>query len=152
MKYTFLVVAAVFGAFSALALEDAHKEILEPFAKWDIALNEGKPEALLDIVTEDFDRTVPGQPNTVGKTALLDLIKPYFAKIRFQDSKHVIDDVTIEGDTANVSGSFSVRIVPLSDEKPYISKAKFTGVCKRQADGTYKLAKGVATDNEILSE
>lgn len=142
MKHFLTTLAVILLSTCAIASEVDSKAISDVIAKWDAALNTNNLDGLIDLVTDDHERTGPGQPDAQGKEAFAKFCAPYMKGYRFENSRHVIEHTEFAKNWAFVRGSWSGTIVPAAGGTPSLTSAKWMVVAKRQADGTFKVEKG----------
>jgi uncharacterized protein (TIGR02246 family) len=142
MKHFAITLAVILFSTCTLASEADSKAISDLIVKWDAALNRNNLDGLLDLVTEDHERTGPAQPDAQGKEAFAKFCEPYMKGYRFENSRHVIEHAEFAKNWAFVRGSWSGNVVPVSGGAPSVTSAKWMVVAQRQADGTFKVEKG----------
>jgi ketosteroid isomerase-like protein len=136
-----LAFVLVFATTCALASEVDYKAIAELNRRWDEALNEGKTDALLNLITDDHIRSAPGQPQTIGKAAFLEVVTPFMKTYRFENSTRILEEVRLSAHWAFLRGTWSAKIIPISGDAPSVASAKWANICERQPDGTYKISR-----------
>ena len=146
MKHFIITLAVILLSTCALSSEADSKAIADLIVKWDVALNTNNVDGLLDLVTEDHERSGPGQPDAQGKEAFAKFCAPYMKGYRFEQSRHVIEHTEFAKNWAFVRGSWSGNIIPASGGAPSVTSAKWMVVAQRQADGTFKVEKGHTFD------
>jgi uncharacterized protein (TIGR02246 family) len=101
--------------------------------------------AILGFWTSDGVAMFVGMPTIRGQVALDSLFRSYLAAMRITDFTVRTDETTVEGDLAVQLGTFSETLQPRQGAAQVV-RGRFLFVWRRQADGTWKIARGMGTD------
>jgi uncharacterized protein (TIGR02246 family) len=135
------------GAFANGAQEKdiaAVRGVLETYAATSTA---NDLEGWMAVWDEEGIRMAPGAPAIAGKEkireAMASIIKDYKQKVTLD-----IQEVRVSGDIGYVRGDGVVEISwKPGDPLTVLSDGKFLSVCRRQADGSWKLYRDIFNDN-----
>ena len=117
------------------ALARAHEDYL-------VAINANDLEAVLAMLTDDAIYLPPHEPAVAGKEAIRPWLDGYFTAYRTHWEKETLELVAA-GDWAMEYASERVRDVPVDGGEALEDVAKGIIVYRRQADGTWKVARDI---------
>jgi uncharacterized protein (TIGR02246 family) len=112
-------------------IETAASRIWSAVARTDAA-------SALAEYAEDAILLGPGSPMVKGKPAITNNIAGLFRAVSFKDVSGGIADITVSGDLAVETGTYSWTVVT-SSGSPMPDKGKYVHVWARSSDGTWKV-------------
>jgi len=127
-------------ALAASAQDDAAIRRL-PIEDWCNAEAARDMEAKLKLFTTDAVLMPPAESNVIGQEAIRAWHEKFWEGTTYQCSG-TVEEVEIFGDWGMVRGTFSGEITAASGERRPTS-GKFLNVVRRQADGSWKIARGI---------
>ena len=110
------------------------------------ALNEGDVAKFLTNYTDDAILMLPNSPAMRGRAGIETAVKAMLETVTFSDVKIVTEGVMLADDIAVETGSNEWTLTPKGG-KPMVDKGKYITVWKRQADGSWKIARDVSNSN-----
>ena len=114
---------------------DALEENMDLYA---LAMTTGDLELYLSLHTDDTVKMAPDVPASFGQEALRASMKPLFDNFTIEMA---INDVAIQvaGNWAFSSCNFTATMTPNAGGEPLYTDGKDLSICKRQADGSWKI-------------
>ncbi len=110
----------------------------------------GDAEALAAFFADDAIFMAPNAPNVVGIEALRASFESAFAERSFDAIDWVSEETEVAGDWAYNRGSYTETTTPAGSEESMTSTLKYMMVLQRQADGSWKIARFI-NSNEASS-
>src|SRR5262245_21066496 len=124
---------------------------IEKLRSQDAATLAGDPTALTELWTDDGVRLQQGAPADVGKEAIRatnERNKATHPDLRVLSYVPEIEDLTVIGEWAFRCGYFTATYVESSGGEEKRIRAKVLAVLKKQADGSWKCARGMWNTSE----
>jgi uncharacterized protein (TIGR02246 family) len=106
------------------------------------AVNAGDVEAEVNRFTEDGIYMWPGLPSIEGHEELRKFFERRFAEVEVQ-LENVTVEVEVSGDWAFDRGKYVANIRSRSSGKVQIHHGKYINILRRQADGTWRVARRI---------
>jgi uncharacterized protein (TIGR02246 family) len=132
--------ALVLAPIPARAQADAAIRKL-PIDDWCKAEAARDMDAKLRLFTTDAVLMPPGELNVIGQQAIRAWHEKAWKGTKYQCSG-TVDEVQVFGDWVLVRGTFSGVLTPASGA-PQRDSGKFLNVVRRQADGSWKIARAI---------
>jgi uncharacterized protein (TIGR02246 family) len=92
--------------------------------------------------TDDAVFMNAGMPTLRGRTSIDSLIQGMHSSVRVTELAVQIDELTVSGDAAYLLGTYNETLMPASGAPQRVS-GRYLHVWRRQADGSWKLARAV---------
>ncbi len=130
-----LALLVTFGIFAHARADPLADDMRMLNARWDAAINEPNPDALLAMYTADARLMPPGAPSITGPAA----IRNFFAGRGTSVRNHKLElvDVFPIGNYAYVTSHFTALFVKGEDTTPISGST--VRLCEHQADGQWKI-------------
>ena len=123
---------------------DDKQAIRKLSAQWLAAMREKDIAQLTSMVTEDAVFLPPGFPPIRGRSEVEAMYNSFFPQFRSIEQTVDIEEVQVAGDWAFAWGTEKFVLVPLAAGAPPIEmEGKAMSILRRQADGSWKFARGV---------
>lgn len=117
-------------------------------AQFADALKRGDAEGLAALYTEDGVQLNANLPPWEGNAAIKQAFTGFFSTVIITDAKFTTHDIIISGDHAIERGAYAVRLHPKSGAGNEVTDSgRYLAVWKRQADGSWKIARHVSSPN-----
>ena len=116
-----------------------------PVDGWCKAEADRDIEAKMKLFTTDAVLMPPGNSDVIGQQAIRAWHEKMWQGTKYQCSG-TIDEVQVFGDWGMVRGTFSGVFTPASGA-PQSSNGRFLNTVQRQADGSWKIARGIWNSN-----
>ena len=117
-----------------------------PVDDWCKAEADRDIEAKMKLFTTDAVLMPPGKSDVIGQQAIRAWHEKMWQGTKYQCSG-TIDEVQVFGDWGMVTGTFSGVFTPASGA-PQRSSGRFLNTVERQADGNWKIARGIWNSKE----
>ena len=117
-----------------------------PVDDWCRAEADRDIEAKMKLFTTDAVLMPPGKSDVIGQQAIRAWHEKMWQGTKYQCSG-TIDEVQVFGDWGMVTGTFSGVFTPASGA-PQRSSGRFLNTVERQADGSWKIARGIWNSKE----
>jgi uncharacterized protein (TIGR02246 family) len=121
----------------------AIEDILDQYV---LAMNTGDFELWLSLHADDIVKMAPDAPATYGKEELRASTKPLFDNFTIEMA-YYCEEIQVDGNLGFARGTFTATMTPKAGGEPLYMDAKTLGVYKRQADGSWKLARNCYNSN-----
>jgi len=122
---------------------DDRQAIQQLMADWNAAVRAKDVTALTTMVTEDAVFLPPGFPPIRGKEAVARMYTGFFPQFMSVEQTAVVEELEVAGDWAFAWGSEILTLVPQTGGSPIHMQGKGMSILKRQADGSWKIARGI---------
>jgi len=108
--------------------------------QYPIALNTGDLELWLSLHADDVVKMPPDAPAIFGNEALRAKMEPAFDNFTFEMALYP-EQAQVSGDLGFARGNYTVSMTPKAGGETIISMpdGKYSTICKRQADGSWKI-------------
>jgi uncharacterized protein (TIGR02246 family) len=117
------------------AIEAANAKFIDAFKRGDKA-------ALVAAYTEDAMVLMPNAPAWRGRAGVEKGMTEFLSQMTFKDGGTKTEDVMVAGDLAVETGSYAWTMQAKSGGE-ISDKGKYVTVWKRQADGSWKIARDI---------
>ena len=104
------------------------------------------------LYTDDALVLYPNQPAVEGKTGILGYFKSFFAEFPQNDFDLTSAEIEIVGSWAFDRGTYRWRGVPRTGGEPIEDHGKYLVILRRQADGSWKVARDMDNSDRPLSQ
>lgn len=118
--------------------------ISELFALWFRAMEAGDINSCLELVTDDVVSKPPMGPATNGRNALRRRLQA-FHEHAAEQVDHEIIEVQVSGDLAYAWGAERANVQPFDRSEVSIARGVHLAVLRRQPDGTWRIAREIAS-------
>lgn len=122
---------------------DDRQAIQQLMADWNAAVKAKEVGALTAMVTEDAVFLPPGFPPIRGKQAVERMYTGFFPQFSSVEQTAIVEELEVAGDWAFAWGSETLTLVPQTGGSPIHMQGKGMTILKRQADGSWKIARGI---------
>ena len=102
----------------------------------------GDAEAVAAQYTEDALLMGPGMPAFVGRQAIADSLRPFFASSR-ADLAQEIEEIEVFGDQAYMRGRIHIRIEARQGPGRVEMRGKYVVIARRGSDGVWRFARDI---------
>jgi ketosteroid isomerase-like protein len=109
---------------------------------FNAAFNDGKAEAMGQLIDLNGVWLPPGKQALVGKDKIVQHYADYFAQVR-SEFELKSGDIQVSEGWAFMSGAFSRADTPKAGGKATQASGHYLFVLKRQPDGTWKIARDI---------
>jgi uncharacterized protein (TIGR02246 family) len=115
----------------------AIEEVLNQYA---VALNTGDLELWLSLHADDVVKMPPNAPAIFGQDALRAKMEPAFDNFTFEMALYP-EQAQVSGDLGFARGNYTVSMTPKGGGETIITMpdGKYSTICKRQTDGSWKI-------------
>jgi uncharacterized protein (TIGR02246 family) len=113
----------------------------------DSAIITGDTERYLTLITDDAVLMPPNGPPVSGKDAIGSWNRKMSSQVRIQDYASRDDEIVIAGDWAFRRATADWTLKPTAGGPPVRDVAKFIIIYRRQADGSWKVARDIWSSN-----
>ncbi len=120
-----------------------------PVDDWCKAEADRDIEAKMKLFTTDAVLMPPGRSDVIGQQAIRAWHEKMWQGTQYQCSG-TIDEVQVFGDRGMVTGTFSGMFTPASGA-PRRDSGRFVNTVERQADGSWKIARGIWNSENPMS-
>ena len=123
-------------------MADAREGLNQLRQQYIAAVNASDTDAFVKSLTDDVVFMPPDTPKLAGKRAVGSwMTTEYFDRYRVEfDFSY--EEIQEFGTHAVVSGPFSLKMTPKSGGETEAVRGKFLDLCRRDADGSWKFARG----------
>lgn len=121
----------------------AIEEVLNQYA---VAVNTGDLDLFISIHTDDAVNMGPDAPATFGKEELRASLEPLFDNFTSEMTLYP-EEAQADGDLGFARGTYTLLMTPKSGGSPSFADGKYLTVCKRQADGSWKISRECYNSN-----
>jgi uncharacterized protein (TIGR02246 family) len=127
----------------ARSFVDDRQAIQQLMADWNAAVRAKEVGALTAMVTEDAVFLPPGFPPIRGKQAVERMYTGFFPQFSSVEQTAIVEELEVAGDWAFAWGSETLTLVPQTGGSPIHMQGKGMTILRRQADGSWKIARGI---------
>jgi uncharacterized protein (TIGR02246 family) len=106
------------------------------------AIRNNDIESLLGLWANDPVWIAAGAPTVRGRSAFDSVVRDNFRAFRVADVTASVEETAIAGDLAYQIGSYSETLVSM-DGEPQTIEGRFLFIWRRQADGSWRITRGV---------
>jgi uncharacterized protein (TIGR02246 family) len=117
------------------AIEDTNARFLDAFKRGDKA-------AMLAYYTDDAVLMMPYQPASRGRTAINQSYTEFLGQMSYKDGGLKTEELMVSGDLVVETGTYTWTLTVKSGGE-MSDKGKYLTVWKRQADGSWKIARDI---------
>ena len=160
MRIATMIAAAVFGSVLACSPRDSatrdtaaaaapvdeaaiRQEIESTNARGAAAINAGDVPGWLSVYADDAVVMWPNGPATRGKAATEAAAKALLAGAALSNVAFTTEALTVFGNDALETGTYVMTITPKAGGSAINDKGKYMTHWKKQADGTWKIARDI---------
>ncbi len=104
-----------------------------------LAMNTGDLELYVSLHTDDIVKMPPDAPATFGQEELRASVKPLFDNFTCEMVIYT-EEIQVIGDWAVARCTYTFLMTPKAGGEPIFADGKALGICKRQADGSWKFS------------
>lgn len=122
--------------------EDDVRAIHALYSRWFGAMEDGDPEALVELVTDDVILKGGGGPAVRGKDALEDALRDFLAEFT-EEVEYSVEEVEVVGDRAWARIDESTRVIPRDGRPPVTVTGMHLSILRRDDDGRWRVARDV---------
>jgi uncharacterized protein (TIGR02246 family) len=128
------------ATISFYSIEDDIAAIEEVLNQYAVALNTGDLELWLSLHADDVVKMPPNAPAIFGQDALRAKMEPAFDNFTFEMALYP-EQAQVSGDLGFARGNYTVSMTPKAGGETIITMpdGKYSTICKRQADGSWKI-------------
>lgn len=138
--------SAATAAVAAVDPAAVRQTIDQENMKYADALQRGDTAALLALYDDDGMVMMGGAPAWRGHSEIASKGAEMFQNVKFSDATFNTTNVDVGGDFAIETGTYELTTTPKGG-KPVPDKGKYVTVWKRQADGSWKVYRDIATSD-----
>jgi ketosteroid isomerase-like protein len=120
----------------------AVRDVLKVRDSWLTAVRAGDVEKLMTLLTDDAVFMHPNRPAVVGSAANRADLLSAFARFSV-DQEAISDETVVAGEWAFDRSRVTTTITPISGGNPVTVRSKTITILRRQADGTWKIARTI---------
>jgi uncharacterized protein (TIGR02246 family) len=121
----------------------AIEEVLNQYA---VAVSTGDLDLFISIHTDDAVNMGPDAPATFGKEELRASVKPLFDNFTSEMTLYP-EEAQADGDLGFARGTYTLSTTPKNGGEASFTDGKYLTVCKRQADGSWKISRECYNSN-----
>ncbi len=111
----------------------------EVLNQYTVGVNTGDLELWLSLHTDDVVKMEPDVPAIFGKEELRTFFKPLFDDFITEMALYP-EEAQVEGDLGFARGTYTLSITSTEGGEPFFVDGKYLTLCKRQADGSWKIS------------
>ena len=141
-----LIVLAEYLTEEKVDIEADIAAIEDVLNQYTVAMNTGDFELWMSLHADDIVKMAPDAPATFGKEELRASTKPLFDNFTIEMAYNR-EEIQVDGDLGFARGTFTATMTPKAGGEPLYMDAKTLGIYKRQADGSWKLARNCYNSN-----
>ena len=141
-----IIAGKLHAAISLYSVEADIAAIEDVLIQYGVAMETGDLELWLSLHADDIVKMAPDAPATYGKEALRASTKPLFDNFTIE-MDYNCKELQVNGDWAFARGTFTATMTPKAGGEPLYMDAKTMALWKRQADGSWKLARNCYNSN-----
>ena len=118
---------------------------------YGVAMETGDLELFLSLHSDDTVKMPPNAPATFGQEELRASTKPLFDNFTIE-MDYNREELQVNGDWGFARGTFTATMTPKAGGEPLYMDAKTMALWKRQADGSWKIARNCFNSNVPLAQ
>ena len=107
--------------------------------QYGVAMDAGDLELYVSLHADDIVKMGPDAPATYGKEELRASTKPFFDNFTVVGALYP-EEAQVDGDMGFARGTYTLSITPNAGGEPVLVDGKYLTLCKRQADGSWKIS------------
>jgi uncharacterized protein (TIGR02246 family) len=107
--------------------------------QYGVAMNTGDLELYMSLHADDIVKMGPDAPATYGKEELRASTNPLFDNFTIEGAGYP-EETQVEGDMGFTRGTYTLTLTPKAGGEPILVDGKYLTLCKRQADGSWKIS------------
>jgi ketosteroid isomerase-like protein/Tol biopolymer transport system component len=111
----------------------------EVLMQYGVASSTGDLELYMSLHTNDIVKMPPDAPATYGKEQLRAGTKFFFDNFTVEGSSYP-EETQVDGDMGFTRGNYTLTITPKAGGEPILVDGKYLTLCRRQADGSWKIS------------
>ncbi len=111
----------------------------EVLVQYGIASSTGDLELYMSLHTDDIVKMGPDAPATYGKEDLRASTKFLFDNFTIEGASYP-EETQVDGDLGFTRGNYTLSIIPKAGGDTAYVDGKYLTICKRQADGSWKIS------------
>jgi ketosteroid isomerase-like protein len=127
------------ATISLYSVEDDIAAIDEVLVQYGVASSTGDLELYMSLHTDDTVKMGPDAPATYGKEELRASTKFLFDNFTIEGASYP-EETQVHGDMGFTRGNYTLSIIPKAGGEPILVDGKYLTLCKRQADGSWKIS------------
>jgi uncharacterized protein (TIGR02246 family) len=141
------------GLFEASTpMEHAREGIDKTRNAYVAAWKAANASKLADLYTESALVLYPNQPAVMGRSAIVDYFKGFFAEFPHNEFELTSAEIEIAGPWAFDRGAYRWKGVPRAGGEPVADSGKYLVVLQRQASGEWKVARDMDNSDRPASQ
>ncbi len=134
------------AAITLYSVEADIAAIKDALIQYCVAMETGDLELWLSLHSDDIVKMAPNAPATFGQEELRASTKPLFDNFTIE-MDYNREELQVNGDWGFARGTFTATMTPKAGGEPLYMDAKTMALWKRQADGSWKLARNCYNSN-----
>jgi uncharacterized protein (TIGR02246 family) len=111
------------------------------------AHNAHDAETWASYATDDIVLMVDGGPSVIGRKAIIEWVKGFYAATRISNMTARAEEIEIAGDWAYSRDHFSATLTPSGGGAPVLMDAKEIAIWRRQPDGAWRASRVIFNSN-----
>ena len=111
----------------------------EVLVQYGVAVETGDLELYLSLHTDDIVKMGPDAPTTYGKDELRASNEFFFDNFTVEGASYP-EETQVHGDMGFTRGNYTLTITPKAGGEPMLVDGKYLTLCRRQADGSWKIS------------
>ena len=127
------------ATISLYSVEDDIAAIEEVMSQYAVASNAGDFELWMSLMTDDTIKMPPDAPAIYGIEELRATYKPFFDNLTTEMVLYP-EEAQVDGDMGLARGTYTFTMTPKAGGEPILGDGKYLTLCKRQADGSWKIS------------
>ena len=136
-----IVAGKLRATISFHSVEDDIAAIEEVLNQYAVTVNAGDFEGWLSLHAEDVVKMGPDKPATFGREALRAASQAGWDTFMLEMALYP-EDAQVDGDMGFARGTYSMSVTPKAGGETIVAvpDGKYLTICKRQADGSWKIS------------
>ncbi len=143
---TDIIAGKLHATISLYSVEADIAAIEDVLNQYTLAMNTGDLELYLSLHADDIVKMPPNAPATFGQEDLRASTKPLFDTFTLEMAIYN-EEIQVNGDWAFNRCTYTLTLAPKAGGEPIFDDGKALGIYKRQADGSWKLARDCFNSN-----
>ena len=146
-KTLLLPIVVAFGLTDCRTSDSAIQALNRLQKQVDQAIITGDTDRYIALLSDDAVLMPPNGPPVVGKSAIRSWNQETSKRFRIQRYAPTDQEVIVAGDWAFRRATFEWSVVPVAGDRPIEQSGKFIIIYKRQADGSWRVARDIWNSN-----